>query len=97
MPQAVALSLRLRIFPSSSFCLCREHFGSIRDRPSGENMTAISSSEKRAARPTAISASRFQHAGSNLRAFLLRFCPVCYSDGGKVDAGVKETPRSTSP
>ena len=52
---------------SSSSALAASICRSMRGRPSGENMSEISSSEKPAARPSAISASGSSTPGSNTR------------------------------
>jgi hypothetical protein len=57
------MALGLRIVLSSSSALAASICRSMRGRPSGANMSAISSSEKPAARPRAISCQAFQHAG----------------------------------
>ncbi|MDB6043147.1 MAG: hypothetical protein JWM63_1698 [Gammaproteobacteria bacterium] len=64
-PSRMALSLRIVLSNSSALAasICR----SMRGRPFGANMSAISSSEKPAARPSAISASRSSTPGSNTR------------------------------
>jgi len=61
------MSVSLRMVLSSSSALAVSILRSMRGRPSGANMSAISSSEKPAERPTAISASRSSTPGSNRR------------------------------
>jgi hypothetical protein len=64
-PSRIALSSRIVLSNSSALfaSICR----SIRGLPSGANICAISSSEKPAARPTAISASRSRTPALNRR------------------------------
>ena len=64
-PSRISVSLRMVLSNSSALAasICR----SIRGRPSGANMSAISSSEKPAERPSAISASCSSTLGSNTR------------------------------
>ena len=57
----------LRIVRSSSYALAMSIRRSMRGRPSGANIRAISSREKPASRPRAISASRSRTAGPNSR------------------------------
>ena len=64
-PSRMASSLRIVLSSSSALAvsICR----SMRGRPSGANMSAISPSEKPAARPSAISANRSSTPESNRR------------------------------
>ena len=59
--------ISLRIVLSSSSALAASICRSMRGRPSGANMSTISSSEKPEARPSAISARRSNTPGSKTR------------------------------
>lgn len=65
--KASRIAESLRTFPSTSSAFAASLRRSMCGRPSGANIGAISSSEKPAARPSAISASRSSTPGAKTR------------------------------